>query len=124
MRTKILWCLVLVGCGSLGSAPKATLNVTWAVKKADGTADTCPPNYGSVKVVAQGFNKSLDISTGDPFEKVFDCAAGKGSIELQVSGDEPGVCHDGTCSHDPAENLSGKYVVTMMITEASGTSAT
>ncbi|MFT3839920.1 MAG: hypothetical protein QM723_23235 [Myxococcaceae bacterium] len=121
MRTKLLVVILLCGCGgALGGQSKATLTATWAIKKADGTPDTCPANYGSVKVVAQAYRSGLDTSTGDPFVKVFDCGAGKGTIELITSGDEQGVCKDGTCSHDPAEEVSGKYIVTMMITEPSG----
>ncbi|RYZ41556.1 MAG: hypothetical protein EOO71_11615 [Myxococcaceae bacterium] len=112
--------LLLAGCGGSSGGDKAKVSATWSLKKADGSADVCPTNYGKVKISAQGYALN-EITTGDPFEQVFDCAAGAGSIDLQISGDEEGVCDDtGSCSRSAANDLSGKYEITVWLTEASG----
>jgi hypothetical protein len=105
--------------GSVGATFK-TLSLTWSIQKADGTPDVCPAAYSSLKVHVNAATAEGNRN-GDPQEKVFECGANAGSIQLQTSGDEPEKRNpDGSRNRTPPVNITGKYTVTMLITEPSG----
>lgn len=99
-----------------------TLTVTWSIKTSSGAPATCPANYGFIRVAASGFS-TLDTANGDDFWGVFPCSAGRGTLRLQTAGDEdvkPNA--DGSLPRTPNRNITGRYRVTLAISEMSGES--
>jgi hypothetical protein len=108
------------GGGGASMSTFKTLSVTWSVQKADGTPDACVANYPKIKVHASA-EDATGNRNGDAFEKTFDCSANSGSLSLPISGDEPLVVNpDGSHTRTPPVGITGKYTVTVVVTEASG----
>jgi hypothetical protein len=136
MRTfAIVFTLALTGCpatepdaGDDGTdagpelTPPQPLTVNWSLKRADGSPDTCTAPYDKVKVRAVAVDRfEAPYSMGSVFEKVFDCAAGTGTIELPTSGFPEEQCIV-DCYGFSGFEATGKYFVTLWTTEASGES--
>ncbi len=107
--------------GEAAQAPTfRSLSLTWKIQKADGAKDQCPANYSKLKVHASAISAS-DTRNGDAFVTVFDCNAGKATLRLQTSGDEAEQrTADGSLVKGTASAMTGKYSITMVITEPSG----
>jgi hypothetical protein len=112
--------LVLTGCSLAPESDPQPLTVTWSVKKADGTPDTCTAPFDKVKVRAVSVDQfEPPYSRQAVFEKVFDCAAGTGTIMLPTSGSPDEECIVDCYGFSDTE-ATGKYFVTLWITDASG----
>jgi hypothetical protein len=97
------------------------LSVDWSIQKADGTPDTCPPNYGKIKVSLAASNESGIAQNGDLITTIVDCEAKTATLKLPTSGHVPEVRDaEGNVSRHEMTDITGKYVVTLQITEATG----
>ncbi len=102
------------------TAEKQILTVNWTVTKPDGSPDKCSDGYSSVKVVASSISSS-DTRNGDDRTALVDCNVNSATIELYTSGDEPNETNpDGSIKRYGAQSITGKYAITLVISDASG----
>ena len=90
--------ILLAACGGGGSSaptPDAgdqittgTLTATWATKNVDGTPAACLPGYPTMKVTGVYWTKEFNNPEDSGMHTIglFDCAAGTGTLPLQISG--------------------------------------
>lgn len=90
---------------------KATLTANWAIKNADGTPGTCFSGYPSMKLTAIYWTTEYNAPEGPDAAttKLFDCAAGSGTIELPIDA------VDGYGYHQ-----NGKWDITLEQTDMTG----
>lgn len=125
--------LLLSACGEPGGAAgdggtgegnrsgtTQTLTVNWSLAQPNGSADACPSGNPKIKVVASAVSGS-NTRNGDDRTALFDCTAKTASLTLQTSGDEADERNsDGSIKRYGARSATGKYTLTLVITDASG----
>ncbi len=110
--------LFTAACGPSGTTQ--TLTVNWSLTRPNGTADTCSSAHPKIKVVTSSVSGS-NTRNGDDGTALFDCTAKTASLVLQTSGDEADERNtDGSIKRYGARSATGKYTVTLVITDATG----
>jgi hypothetical protein len=98
------------GAGSGSAAQVGTLTAKWSVQNIDGSPASCESGFETMKVSANPWdaNEGGADPGATPIVGMFDCAAGSGTMQLQIDGNLGDAL------------LNGKYDVTWEETDSTG----